>query len=87
MNVNDSDLLRSPLSKRKKLAADRESKLKEAVSAEQLKAGADARALASGATPSQHGDGDASDEDEDDDEEGEVEIDEDLLKELGEDWG
>ncbi|EIN13841.1 hypothetical protein PUNSTDRAFT_95201 [Punctularia strigosozonata HHB-11173 SS5] len=89
MNGNNAhDLLRSPLSKRKKLAADRESKLKEEVSVEELENGnGDQRSTDGVSDASRLGDDDQSDDDAEGDDEADQEIDEDLLRELGEDWG
>ena len=95
---SDSDSLRSPLAKRKRLAAERTgtSKLKEAISAEDLveEEEAEVEAKTRSATPASA----AADRNEDEDEEmsddsssdssdGEDDEDDFLARELGEDWG
>ncbi|KAF9270753.1 hypothetical protein L218DRAFT_976431 [Marasmius fiardii PR-910] len=95
----ESDVLRSPLSKRKKLAADRSgfSRLKEAISAEDLQSESrtqsdesnsdrgSGRATPNGRSPRTKVSDDMDDEEEEDDDE---EIEDDFLaRELEEDWG
>ncbi|KAF5375137.1 hypothetical protein D9758_000554 [Tetrapyrgos nigripes] len=95
MNGGDNDALRSPLSKRKKLAADRSgySKLKEAISAEDMHSEASSTKAQSEdggsdgrATPTKMSNGDYNEEGDEDDEE-EEEEDDFLTKELEEEWG
>ena len=93
----DSDALRSPLAKRKKIVADRsgQSKLKEAFSAEDFPVGDDDAndiAIASKVSTPTNGDKmEDIEEEEDDDDSDSDEEDEDeddfLARELGEDWG
>ncbi|KAI0684753.1 hypothetical protein BC835DRAFT_1523744 [Cytidiella melzeri] len=87
----DSDILRSPLSKRKKLAADRSgaSRLKEAITADDLVSQRSAsRSKRSTPVPSKSGDEDDDMDEEDEEEDYEDEEEDDFLaRELGEDWG
>jgi RNA polymerase II subunit A-like phosphatase len=78
----NNDLLRSPLAKRKKIAAERSgaSKLKDSISAHDL---VDEKLLFRSSPKDE-----AMDEDDDDDEEEEVEEEDDFLaRELEEEWG
>lgn len=93
-NGGELDSLRSPLAKRKKLAADRSgaSRLKEGITADDLASKSSRSASNSRqSTPvAQHNDVDVDEMDEEDDEEDdEDEGDEDdfLARELGEEWG
>ena len=84
----DPDVLRSPLSKRKKLAADRSgfSRLKEAISAEDLRSRSPtpSRKSSSGRVTPRAGTPRDGDDDDDDD----VELEDDFLaRELEEEWG
>ncbi|TBU49309.1 hypothetical protein BD309DRAFT_947794 [Dichomitus squalens] len=101
LNGADSDVLRSPLAKRKKLAADRSgaSRLKEAFTAEQLRGVASRRTSENGSSKGSRrsspmnaiGEDDEDDTDEDEDENGTSDgnmIDDDFLaRELEEEWG
>lgn len=91
LNGGDAEALRSPLAKRKKLAADRSgaSKLKEGITAEQLHTGANGSARTS-PTPAPARPGDRDSDEDEEDEDGDEEMDEDddfLARELGEEWG
>lgn len=88
----DLDVLRSPLAKRKKLAADRSgaSKLKEAFSAADIAAAAAAKKdhTSKASTPNSGEDGEGGEEEEEEEEVIEIDMDDDFLtRELGEDWG
>lgn len=96
LNGSDSDVLRSPLAKRKKLAADRASRLKEAFTAEQMRAAKSQKGRDDdeGSNRSQrsspiNGGGDDDDEDEDEDGGSEYNMVEDdfLARELEAEWG
>ncbi|KAI0347959.1 hypothetical protein BDW22DRAFT_1350081 [Trametopsis cervina] len=85
----DSDILRSPLAKRKKLAAERSgaSKLKEAFTADELVIEdpvPDPAKRAISLSPADEDDDSMDEEDEEDEEEDEDDF---LARELGEDWG
>lgn len=83
------DVLRSPLAKRKKLAADRTgfSKLKEAVTADELEADSDKNQRVVPVAPSVSQEMGDADDDDGDDEEEEDEEDDFLARELEEEWG
>lgn len=97
----DSDVLRSPLAKRKKLAADRSgtSKLKEAFTADELAKRAtsdveqedmEPEAVQNGSSPAGKDEDDTDESDDSDDEDTNTPMDDDddfLARELGEDWG
>ena len=100
LNGADSDVLRSPLAKRKKLAADRSgaSRLKEAFTAEQLRGVASRRTSENGSSKGSRRSSpmngvaeDDEDDSDDDDDDGASEvnmIDDDFLaRELEEEWG
>ncbi|KAK7465542.1 CTD phosphatase Fcp1 [Stygiomarasmius scandens] len=97
INGGDNDTLRSPLSKRKKLAADRSgySKLKEAISAEDMrsdagsvKAQSDDGSSDERATPTKATKENNNDEGDDEEgEEGEADDDDFLAREMEEEWG
>ncbi|KAI6136444.1 hypothetical protein F5141DRAFT_1185414 [Pisolithus sp. B1] len=86
---DQQDLLRSPLSKRKKLAASRTgaSKLKEAFTAEQVAEAARRRSRSNSLQRPLPSSGVPSPVDEDDDDDDDDEEDDFLARELGEDWG
>ncbi|CCM03635.1 uncharacterized protein FIBRA_05779 [Fibroporia radiculosa] len=90
----DSDILRSRLAKRKKIAADRtgNSKLKEAITAEDLVGGHAPREVedevAKPATPPRADDNDSDESDDEDDEDAPMDDEDDFLaRELEEEWG
>ncbi|KAI0800691.1 hypothetical protein C8Q74DRAFT_1238166 [Fomes fomentarius] len=96
LNGSDSDVLRSPLAKRKKLAADRASRLKEAFTAEQMRAAKaqkgrddDEGSNRSQRSSPMNGGGDDDDDDEDEDGGSEYNMVEDdfLARELEAEWG
>lgn len=98
--ASDSDSLRSPLAKRKKLALERSgtSKLKEGITAEDIVEEEEAKTRSTTPTSAAGNDAndanDAHDEDDDDmddeddtTEDGDEDEDDFLARELGEDWG
>ncbi|TFK41987.1 hypothetical protein BDQ12DRAFT_677487 [Crucibulum laeve] len=86
--VND-DTLRSPLAKRKKLAAERfgDSRMKEAITADDLGPKAGSSSQPSSRPTSEANGSTYGDEDEEEDEEGDEDEDDFLARELEEEWG